>query len=233
MPIYKEVNHNFFKTWSPEMAYVLGYIAADGAITIGQRGNYYLDLFSIDKELILLVKRRLNSKHKVTAQEPKKQTEHRRYRIQIGSKEIIRDLSKLGIAPKKTRRLIFPGIPPQHLHHFVRGYFDGDGHVTLCTYQRRNRPRPSTVLYSGFTSCSKRFLIKLKRLLKDSGDLRGGSFHISHGVYRISYAQNDSKKLFKFIYQGSRGLSLQRKYKSFILAMQKMKKHKWAGSSVG
>lgn len=48
------------------MAYVLGYIAADGAITIGKRGNHYIDINSVDPELPAIVKRALRSNHKIT-----------------------------------------------------------------------------------------------------------------------------------------------------------------------
>ncbi len=48
------------------MSYVLGYIAADGAITIGKRGNCFLDIQSIDKELIEIVKKDLRASHKIS-----------------------------------------------------------------------------------------------------------------------------------------------------------------------
>lgn len=57
MPIYKTKNENFFKKWTTEMAYVLGFVAADGCLTETKRGTHFLDLQSIDKELIEKIKR--------------------------------------------------------------------------------------------------------------------------------------------------------------------------------
>src|SRR4030067_800895 len=50
----KKVNECFFKTWSPQMAYVLGLIYADGAVEDVRQSSRtcYLQLSSIDKELL-------------------------------------------------------------------------------------------------------------------------------------------------------------------------------------
>jgi len=44
-----------------------GYIAADGNISIGKRGNCYLALEGIDKELIVDIKRVLGAGHMITS----------------------------------------------------------------------------------------------------------------------------------------------------------------------
>ena len=58
MPIYKNKNDNFFKKWTPEMAYILGYFAADGTMIKNKRGAHYIEFQSTDKELIVGVKKR-------------------------------------------------------------------------------------------------------------------------------------------------------------------------------
>lgn len=52
----KRVNENFFKTWSPQMAYVLGFIFADGAIEDLRKSSRtcYIHLASNDKSLLKL-----------------------------------------------------------------------------------------------------------------------------------------------------------------------------------
>ena len=51
MPVYKQVNHQFFHKWNPTMAYVLGYFAADGCMIKNKRGAHYIEFTSIDKRL--------------------------------------------------------------------------------------------------------------------------------------------------------------------------------------
>jgi hypothetical protein len=44
MPVHKEINHDFFKNWSPEMAYILGFFAADGTMIKNRRGAHFIEL---------------------------------------------------------------------------------------------------------------------------------------------------------------------------------------------
>ena len=47
----------------------------------------------------------------------------------INSKEIKKDLEKLGILTNKSLTLPFPDVPKEFLPSFVRGVIDGDGWV--------------------------------------------------------------------------------------------------------
>ena len=55
--------------------------------------------------------------------------------LNINSKTIKDDLMNIhGIMPCKSLNIKFPFVPEEYLHHFVRGYFDGDGYVKYETY---------------------------------------------------------------------------------------------------
>ncbi len=47
------------------MAYVLGYIAADGSLIKNKRGVHYLDFQSIDKDLPIKINKLLSAEHKI------------------------------------------------------------------------------------------------------------------------------------------------------------------------
>ncbi|WP_369293538.1 LAGLIDADG family homing endonuclease [Alkalihalophilus lindianensis] len=40
-----------------------------------------------------------------------------------------------GIKPNKFNTVEFPNVPDEYMSHFLRGYFDGDGHVNYKKYQ--------------------------------------------------------------------------------------------------
>ncbi len=127
-----EVNRNFFKTWSPPMAYVLGFVWADGclgrtlkAVTLSQR----------NPEILHKIKRLMNAEHPVRRFKGQAQELHH---LSIGSGEIVRDLMKLGLTPNKSLTIQFPPVPDEFTVHFIRGVFDGDGTATsnrikICT----------------------------------------------------------------------------------------------------
>ena len=131
MGVKYQVNENFFEKWTPVMAYVLGYLYADGSLENARylRGKY-LRLTSTDKELVDSTRNALNSKHTIVIIPPDSPNRKIRYFLRIGSHKIYDDLVALGLfAKNKSLTMQFPKITPEFLPHFVRGYFDGDGHV--------------------------------------------------------------------------------------------------------
>ena len=56
MPVFKSVNKDFFKKWSRDMAYVLGFFAADGYITVNKRGGQFWCIDIRDKDIIERIK---------------------------------------------------------------------------------------------------------------------------------------------------------------------------------
>lgn len=203
------------------MAYVLGYIAADGTITIGKRGNYYLEIQSIDVELLQMVKRALAAEHTITSRR-RNPHHHVVYRLQIGSKIIVQDLIAIGMAPNKTRRLPFPHVPDQFLRDFIRGYFDGDGNIFSAIYNRTDR-RHGKIHYLRvlFTSCSKVFLIALKNFLTKQADMSPGKLKSTGNYFRLHYYRKiDVIKFYHFLYNHHPTLYLSRKFVYFKKALQ-------------
>ncbi len=215
MPIIKNKNENFFKKWSPEMAYVLGFFAADGNLTVGRRGNHYLEFTSCDRDIMEKIKTILESDNKISERKSLKNNHKNSFRIQIGSKILFRDLIFRGFTTNKSKAMVYPEIPDQYFPDFVRGYFDGDGHVTTGIYPKKGRPTDIRLLLCGFTSGTKNFLERLWINLIKQGIVRGGTLYYSRG-YRLNFSINDSLGLYKFLYNGvDNGLYLARKKQVF------------------
>ncbi|MFZ2975672.1 MAG: LAGLIDADG family homing endonuclease [Candidatus Moraniibacteriota bacterium] len=215
MPIYKTKNENFFKKWTAEMAYVLGFFAADGCMIRNNRGAHFIEFQITDKDILLKIKKLLGSNHKIT--ERKNNIKWKiAYRLQIGSKAIFEDLLLLGMTPTKSKTIKFPEIPERYISHFVRGYFDGDGNVSMPNYIRADRKNKlSTTLLSGFTSGSKKFLIELHSKLKALAGIVGGTLCYHGGAFRLFFSVKDSAKLYEFMYAREDELFLLRKKKVF------------------
>lgn len=133
MPLkaYKKINQDFFKTWSPVMSYLLGYIVADGCVSVSRdrRKAYTLNITSKDKLHLYHLRRILKSEHKIS----KKSNGAGRYAfvLQARNQVIAQDLIHLGVVPKKTFKLTKLNIPEKYFSDFVRGFFDGDGTVYI------------------------------------------------------------------------------------------------------
>lgn len=169
------------------MAYVLGFFAADGNLIKNKRGAHFFSLEICDKDIIEKIRRVIKSNHKIGVRVGNGSIQPR-YRLQIGSKEIFKDLKKLGFRVNKTFNMSVPSIPDEFFGDFLRGYFDGDGNVWL-----------GSKLLTAFTSCSKIFLEKLHERLGALG-IQGGSF-INYGTYfRLSYSTHNSLKIYNIMY---------------------------------
>lgn len=198
MAIRRAVNQDFFKKWTPEMAYVLGFFAADGYMTINNRGGRFWNIQITDKELLERIKEAVHSEHKIGVR-TRAGNENTIYRLQIGSKEMCKDLQKLGFNPRKTKSLAIPKVPRKYFSHFIRGYFDGDGNVWVG-FLNKKRITPTRVLFAVFTSCSTEFLQALKQRLHAFG-LEGGCLYQTKETYaRLQFSIKDSLKLYELMY---------------------------------
>lgn len=214
------VNEKFFQRWSPEMAYVLGYFAADGDMSINPQGSRYIAFISTDYNLLCKIQRVMDSKHHIGLRKSNSATWKNRYRFQIGSKKIFQDLIDLDLTPNKSKSLQFPKIPKEHLSHFIRGYFDGDGCVSFGFYKRPKRKNFTTYLLTRFTSGSKLFLKNLFNILIKNAELKGGSLYKGDRCFRLTYSTHDSLRLYKFMYSNvTNRLYLKRKYSIFQKAL--------------
>ncbi|MEW6101571.1 MAG: LAGLIDADG family homing endonuclease [Candidatus Omnitrophota bacterium] len=212
---------DFFVKWTPGMAYVLGYFCADGSMFINPRGSKYISFYSVDQELLTKVKHIMNSPNRIGEKTTANKNWKKLYSLQIGSKKIYSDMLKLGLTPTKAKRMTLPNIPNEFLHHFIRGYFDGDGCITYGTYKKKDRSTNSFCVMVRFASSSKDFLQNVLKQLSLAAKLSGGSISRNGDSYHLVYSKNDSGKLFDFMYNNvSRNYYLERKYNKFKSAFE-------------
>lgn len=198
------------------MAYVLGFFTADGTMIKNKRGAHFIEFEITDKDLLYKIRELFGSNHKI-AERKRNNKWKKAFRLQIGSKEMFNDLLKLGLMPAKSKIIDLPKIPDQYFSHFVRGYFDGDGNVLSGYFKKPDRKNKSYTLRTRFTSGSRLILDNLKIKL---GNIVGtdGSVNVSENTWRLNYGVNDSKKLFKFMYNNNKMtelIYLKRKYKIY------------------
>jgi intein-encoded DNA endonuclease-like protein len=208
MPIHKEFNKKFFKKWSYDMAYILGFIFADGNIIKTKRGTHFVAIYTADRELLVGMVQAFGSNHKISTCVYETGNV---YKVQIGSKELFHDLVALGLTPNKAKRMRLPDIPKKYFSDFLRGYFDGDGNVWVG-FLNKKRDNPTYVITTSFTSASKIFLSAVRTELKKIGINGGSMYDIKlKNCSRLSFSTLDSLKIYKIMYTISHRLFLSRK----------------------
>jgi len=205
----KNVNIDFFKTWSEDMAYILGLWFADGNL---EKDLKRFSICSIDIELLDKIKRAMKSEHPLGLNKKGGRT----YRLAIGRKEMCKDILSLGGTPCKSLTAKFPKVPREFIHHFIRGNFDGDGSISLG--------------YKGSPHISflgtKEFLQGILDNIELDGKIKKNN---SCRIHYLQFSGLKAQKVLKYMYSDSH-IYLERKHKRYIKAMEwepKMSKH-WA-----
>lgn len=126
-PRKHKVNEDFFKTWSHEMAWVLGLFITDG--TVNNR-IHSISFSQKDEKILRLVAKYMEADYILGTIGPTCTTPT----LKINSMEIKKDLEKLGVAANKSLSVPFPNVPKEYLSSFVRVVIDGDGWVQKKGY---------------------------------------------------------------------------------------------------
>ena len=202
------VDEDFFKTWVPEMAYIFGFWIADGNM-LEKRNS--ISFASKDYDLLEIIKSNLKSEHKIGKLGSG-------FQLQISNKILYNDLFNRGGIPKKSLTIQFPEVPDKYLSHFIRGYLDGDGGFCI------KKDRKYRYLRSYFCG-NINFLSGLKDKIKENANIDSTSFRpanksYNQRIYNIEYFGKKAIALGDFIYQDSKNLCLERKFKIY----DKMKK---------
>lgn len=215
-------NKEFFNKWSLEMAYVLGFLFADGHVFINPRGSCYFGFTSTDKGIIYKIRKVLESNHKVGVKK-RRSGWKTGYVLQIGNKDIFTNLKRnFGIIPNKSLVIEFPKIPKEFFGDFLRGYFDGDGCVSFGKYWRKDREKFKWEFTTRFISGSKSFLLGLQNSLNNF--VSGGYFYKKNRGYELVFSRKDSVALYNLMYNNvSTKLFLERKYSIFRKAFTVLK----------
>lgn len=184
-----------------EKAYWLGFLYADGNV-YPPRGQLELGLAEKDKHHLerfrdfispqVPVKKRIvtiNNKH------------HIAYRIQINSMSIVQDLIRNGCIPNKSMKLSFPNehiVSKKLVHHFIRGYFDGDG----SSFMRKEKTWKNQAVVSIVGNRS--FLGSLVQHLTPVGISSTNRFYKKGQAYSYHITGNGNyKKFHSYIYNNA------------------------------
>lgn len=207
IPINK---HYFDQIDSEDKAYYLGFLFADGC---NYNNKIYQISLGLHKKDIQILK---NYSNLIYNQEHL--TQYKNMVIcSIYSKHMSKVLESYGCTPRKSLTLKFPTcVPDNLLHHFMRGYFDGDGCIYL--HRRDNKISAKINIVSTMDFCQQYKQILLQKtglesyIYHDKRDLARGN-HITSiltmgGNIKIS-------KLYQYFYADSH-YHLQRKHDKFL-----------------
>ena len=204
-------NDKFFSEDTEESFYWAGFIAADGNLKIRRNATKIIKICLAlkDKDHLDKFKLSIKSNHplKEYKVKPSKLSQKIRHSVQISivSKDMFDDLNRFNIIPNKTKIYDMPTWMLNHplSHHYLRGYFDGDGSISTCGLGKGR-----IVLQGSFSLLgNKEFINKYIEMLVKNAKVNYAKNCLKtpnskHKVYSLSYSGNNNiKKIYYYLYK--------------------------------
>ncbi len=203
----------FSKINSPEKAYWLGFILADGTLTCNDHYRLSISLKPEDGYHLEKFGAVFNREIGDDRGNP---------RFDIECKYLWNSLNNLGIKPRKSFNesgKVFGNIRTEYINSFILGFLDGDGSVLLTN------KRPNYYLL-GLYFCGPKILMKkLKSILMSRFDLNDNKIGEHNNSFRIGWSGKQVIPVLKWLYKDS-PVRLDRKYNIYANYMVKIKQEK-------
>ncbi len=199
--------------WSPEFAYAIGLVVADGCL---YKDGRHMSLTSKDRSQIVTFRRCLGLKTKVSLKSSGKG--NFAYHTQFGDVLFYRFLQEIGLSAAKSKTLSAVSIPDLFFADFLRGYFDGDGSTT--SYYDPHFPT-SFRFYMSFTSASPDFIhwikFEIERVLGAKGYI---SRNRNNAYLQLKFAKAASEIVCRRMYHSEGVPCLKRKQLKILRSMR-------------
>ena len=211
--LYKDKNS--FYNQSPNMAWLLGFLASDGSISSSDN-TIKIGLSAKDKEILEKIKNELKIENKIVEYTTKDGFDC--VDLHWTCEEHKKELKEYGITPRKT----FTLKPPVKLNEkyyidFIRGYFDGDGSVNLI----HSKDKISGLRWQ-ICSATKEILQWIIEVLDNKYDIPPVKIYKSNTLksfYYFQYSTKATKLIYNILYTPN-SLFLKRKKDYFDKIIQ-------------
>lgn len=192
-------------------AYWLGFLYADGYNDCGSKRKVVLKLQARDRDMVERFREAIGSSHPI-----KDILDGGRPQafFRVCNKRLSMNLERLGAGQCKSLTLKFPTseqVPSHLIHHFIRGYFDGDGCVTMSN----NLPTHAQI-----NICvSEAFGKGLHHLLMSELDIKGSVYRqSSNQIHHLAFGgRQQVVRFMEWMYKDANGLFMSRKYNRYIV----------------
>jgi hypothetical protein len=204
-----EINSSIFNIIdNEEKAYWLGFLYADGSIN--DINCIELSLKLSDIEHLKKFKKFLSFKGNIF-----EDTKVGRCRLMFKDNLIGENLKNLGCIPRKSLILKFPTenqVPKEFQKDFIRGYFDGDGHIKKIEYS-------IGVSLLG----TKEFLSSILNIIKNDSVLKIKNSKGSSNIFYFQLSGQNSRNFLLKIYNNS-NIYLDRKFQLYLKQKERCNK---------
>lgn len=218
-----ELNENYFDVIdTPNKAYILGFLFADGYNSL-DKSSIRIALQEGDVDILEKMRSELGSSKPLKYLDfkgeirPNGYTCKNMYQLEVYSKHMSQILDSLGMHQNKSLILKYPNYLKSEFHsHFIRGYFDGDGSITINRNKNTNNINRCCITITSTESfCSEIYNIMFQYFNANKFSIKDASCH--NGITKFLYCSNrkDCLEFCNWLYKDA-DLFLKRKYQKYL-----------------
>lgn len=187
--IHNKCNEDYFeKIDTPNKAYLLGFITADGSIVGQYHNTCQIEIKNDDIDLLYFAREEIDPSQKIY---DIKYSNKNNSKITFNSKKLCNDLKKYGIVPNKSKIIKdvpTDFIPKELLRYYFRGLIDGDG----CIHKDGK-----ISIYSG----SESFIKSVQKTLVEEAGVKVLGIYVGTTYFITWSSKSDRKKLYNYLYK--------------------------------
>lgn len=190
---------------SNNKAYLLGFLYADGCVN--KNNDVSIIIHEKDIEILEMFRSELNASNKIS--NVKNKDNYNLVRLSFSSKHMTESLIKIGCVHNKTYNLNFPNLEEKYIWHFIRGFMDGDGCMSLSKHiNLKGEIRKYLII--GFVG-TESMMNSLKNIFKIDNKI-----YLHRNVFHLQTSkENDVLRIGELIYKDAE-LFMKRKYDNYI-----------------
>ena len=211
-------NENYFETIdSEDKAYWLGFIYADGYVSCGtkyQSNKLGIAIKLSDIEHLNKFKQHIQASHPINEYTSNTSYGKIKYcRIVLVGNKFVNNLINKGVSEHKSTIITFPTeeqVPKKFIYHFIRGYFDGNGSISI----KKGKDK-YVDSYRFSISSTKEFLISVQEIFNKNQKLQKRH---DNEVNNYSIEIGGNQQVYKMLYKlyDNANIYLDRKYDRYL-----------------
>jgi LAGLIDADG-like domain len=211
------LNENYFEYIdTPEKAYWLGFIYADGCVTKNATSyKFSFGLWETDRYMLEHLSRLLDFTGPLQKEKGCSEKAQNIYDLTIYSRRFCQHLIDKGVVERKTSKLSFPWwLPKQYWKYFLHGLFDGDGCITYSTSSKT--ARINGMSFQASFAGSLQMMLDVQKILTSEYNIPSFLAYLKKTKGKvIMFNRSNTLKLFNLLYRDPPSFYMKRKYEKF------------------
>ncbi len=205
-----------------DLWYVVGLIATDGCIS---RDGRHINITSAERQHLETVRRILGLEIVIGKKRNSLRTSVS-HQIQIGSRDLVRFLTAIGLTPRKSLTIGPLAVPNDAFPDFLRGVIDGDGSIRTWIHPANGIRQWSLKI----STASQAFAAWLRSRIEERFHVKGAIHKIQtgrkHPLFNVKFGKLAMKIILRACYYPG-SAALERKRNLALECLRSVNKHRW------